>query len=269
MKRTRARTAACCLPAVLLLCADVAAGVTAEALRQRLANGEAITLIDVRPTSAYQRGHIPGAINVPANLVPMKRLPPLGTVVAYDAGLGGRTVDAAVEALNGKPGITADKLAGGYAQWEAVRGLTTAKPGLSRAGPTYTTYQALRELDPADAVLVDLRTPRPQSRQGVGEPGAAPLARLDDHFPGFRSTSDPLRLPGSRQGEEDSATQPLLVLIDELDGRAEQTARMLRANGYRRVLILAGGERIIERGGAPGKKRLGPQRGLETDGNQE
>ena len=50
---------------------------------------------------------------------------------------------------------------------------------------------------------------------------------------------------------------PLMVLIDDGDGKALEMARILKANGVQRVVVLAGGERILERDGAPGLQRMG------------
>lgn len=38
---------------------------TAEELHARLAEGDAVQVIDVRPERAFRRGHVPGAENVP------------------------------------------------------------------------------------------------------------------------------------------------------------------------------------------------------------
>ncbi|HWQ90547.1 MAG TPA: hypothetical protein VN673_02660, partial [Clostridia bacterium] len=41
------------------------------------------------------------------------------------------------------------------------------------------------------------------------------------------------------------------------DGAAQETARMLRANGVKRFVILAGGEQSLARKGKPGLQRVG------------
>jgi len=50
-----------------------------------------------------------------------------------------------------------------------------------------------------------------------------------------------------------------MVLIDGggPDNSAQEMARTLKANGIKRVVILAGGEEILSRGGKPGLQRTG------------
>ncbi len=50
-------------------------------LQKRLAGTDKITVIDIRSPLAYRQAHIPGAINIPAAVCPLKKLPPLGQVV--------------------------------------------------------------------------------------------------------------------------------------------------------------------------------------------
>lgn len=39
--------------------------ITPKRLHERLAGGEDIQVVDIRPTPSYERGHIPGAVNLP------------------------------------------------------------------------------------------------------------------------------------------------------------------------------------------------------------
>jgi hypothetical protein len=54
-------------------------------------------------------------------------------------------------------------------------------------------------------------------------------------------------------------------LIDAGDGLAEKTAARLRAGGFSRVVILAGGETIIRRKGQAGLLRKGSGAGLISE----
>jgi hypothetical protein len=49
----------------------------------------------------------------------------------------------------------------------------------------------------------------------------------------------------------------LLVLIDSGDGKADEMARALKANGNKRFVILAGGEEMLARKGKAGLQRSG------------
>jgi hypothetical protein len=72
-------------------------------------------------------------------------------------------------------------------------------------------------------------------------------------------TRSPFDLPQLRQSESGGGVKPLLVLIDDggADNSALEMARVLKANGVRRVVILAGGEEILSRAGKPGLQRRG------------
>ena len=121
------------------------------------------------------------------------------------------------------------------------------------------TYQKLKAASPDDLVLVDLRTAPTASSPGrkSGEP-AAPLTDLRAEFPGAPVTKSAFSVPSTRKsGTPGAGGTPLLVLVDNGDGTAEQTARALKANGVTRFVILAGGEQTLARQGQPGLQRLG------------
>ena len=243
--------------AVWLLGAWSARAITASTLHDQLAQGVKLTLIDVRPTALFSQGHIPGAMNIPAPLCSQKNLPPLGKVVVYGAGLGNESQEsAAAAALGQKPGITVDVLEGGFAAWESAQGLTTRPRGMKSESPNYITYAQLKAAKSDDVVLVDLRRQRaPQPALSSANAGQ-PLTDLAQTFPGLqvaKSTSE--AKPQTKSAGKGSGAPPLLVLIDDGDGTAEQTARALKNNGTKRYAILAGGELILARQGQPGLQR--------------
>jgi rhodanese-related sulfurtransferase len=234
------------------------ADVTPAELEQRLARGEKITVIDVRSTSLFQRGHIANAINIPVALVPAKQLPPIGTVVVYDGGLGLDETTEAVAALNRKPGIRAEAMAGGFAAWEDGRGSSTRSSGVQAEELPMITYDDLKKAQSQQVILVDLRKrPAQPLQRAATEAPIPPLTDLQQVFPKVGAvTRSPFDLPQQRQGAD--AVPPLLVLIDNGNGAdAQAMARTLRANGARRVVILAGGEEILARGGQAGLQRIG------------
>lgn len=256
--------------ALLGVCGSVSArAMTVEELQRKLAAQEKITVIDIRQTAMFQRGHVPGAINVPAALVPEKTLPPLGQVVVCAEGLGRDSAVAAVAALNLKPGITAEALAGGFAAWESALAATTIAKGLQPEEITYITYDQLKKNTGDNLVLVDLRRPKPALVGGLAAQGMVanpPPTDLHKEFPNAQITRSPFDLPPARQSAGASPGGPLLVLIDNGDGTdAQQTARVLKANGVRRAVILAGGESILARGGRSGLQRQGLASGIQTN----
>jgi rhodanese-related sulfurtransferase len=242
---------ACCLGFVLVGFAGAAFAISPVQVQQLLNSGEKITFVDVRLNVLFQKGHIPGAINIPAQLVPEKPLPPLGRVVVYDDGLGADDAVAAAAALNQKPGITAESLDGGYAAWEMAQSSTTQSGGLKPEEMPVITYAQLKQKQSADVVLVDLRQSAPAvttasaAKLSAAKVAAQPLTDLQAEFPKARIDRSPFAVSSPRTkalAASASTPPPLLVLIDNGDGSAQKMARALKANGIKRFAILAGGE---------------------------
>lgn len=243
-----------------LCCAAVPAFAASPAqVRQRLAAGEQLTFVDVRSTVLFQKGHLPGAINVPSGLVPFKELPPLGRVVVYDDGLGPKLAEAAAAALNKKPGIQAEVLDGGFAVWESGNGTTTRPRGMQTEELPVITYARLKETQSSEVVLVDLRK-SPETKAGLKAADLPALTDLRAEFPKARIVHSPFDASAGTPQQAKAgaaATPPLLVLIDRNDGAAAAMARTLKANGNTRFVILAGGEEILARQGERGLQRVG------------
>ncbi|MFQ5514853.1 MAG: rhodanese-like domain-containing protein [Myxococcota bacterium] len=230
------------LTSLLALVPLPASAITVEELEALLARGESVRIVDVRNRDQYARGHILGAINVPAKIIAHKRMPRLGFIVAYGDGLNVAATRAAVASLNEKPGIRAEILEGGYPAWNG-RGLPrSGEAGLETTGLQLTYAQLLETLEvERDLVLVDLRAP---SDEGLED--------LELVFPGARVIgprgSSRSRLTEGRMrplgvlGRHDYSPDTLYVLIDSGDGRlAETAARRLAGRGIKRVAILVGG----------------------------
>jgi rhodanese-related sulfurtransferase len=231
----------------------VALGVTVPDLQKRLSAGEKLTVIDLRSTAQFLQAHIPGAINIPETLCAQKNLPPLGNVVVYDAGLGFTQPDNAAAALGAKKGISVEILDGGFAAWENSQGTTTRGRGMKSERLNYISYADLKAAKPGEILLLDLRV----STKGIAKTGnasaeaAQPLTDLTKEFPGMRQS----RTAVEPQSLKASGTPPLLVLIDAGDGKAQKMAQSLKAQGIKRYVILAGGEKILARHGQRGLER--------------
>jgi rhodanese-related sulfurtransferase len=261
------------------------AAVTPAELRDRLARGDRVTLIDLRPRDAYEAGTLPNAVRMTAREATQKPL--TGEVIFFDDGTGPNLARrAAAQLAEANSNVSADTLAGGYAAWCDAGGQTSEAKGLRPALTRYVSYQEVTgdmTEDAADIVLVDLRPapPRaPAAALAAGEgteasatPAATAQPRLDlaSELPGYSITRT---IPGTRPqrgtlaipvANEAQTVPPLYVLIDAGDGTAERTAQTLRAAGISRVAILAGGETIIRRKGEPGLLRRGPGTGLADD----
>ena len=95
--------------------------IDATTLRARLARGDDIVVIDVRPRVEYDAGHFEGAIPVPPEDLnsALDRLPPTGEVVAYCRGEYCAYADQAIRELRSR-GRTASRLEGGFPDLRAV-----------------------------------------------------------------------------------------------------------------------------------------------------
>jgi rhodanese-related sulfurtransferase len=277
------RLLACVLSFAGVLKANAA--VTAEQLSQWQASGVKFRLIDVRPQHRYERGTIPGAMNIPASVLLEKKLPPLGKVVIFCDGFG--EVDAAALAggLNTRGGFNADFLEGGFSAWKQLSGApTTAKSGLRPEDSQYVTYDQITAMKEA-VVMLDLRKPQlaePAADQVSGTATskvAKPTETKEDDLKSFCSPSgreycvdiNELRrrfhgTPGRAQMQSAKSlaspvnrqigSTPLIVLVDAGDGSAEKELRRLKVEGFERVVVLAGGEKTIQLQGRRGKGRM-------------
>ncbi len=261
-----------------------ASAITAGDLSARLKAGEVIHLIDLRPANRFDAGSIPGAMSVPEAIILEKKLPPLSPVVLFDDGLGRVDVAGIAAELNKRPGWKAEVLEGGLAAWRALPEAADNSPTGLRAEDvqhiTYDDLAALRE----SVVLVDVRAEDPATR---GRPavratlGRKP-ARTDKADPvcGFCEKSGgrtyrhslaefrahhapPVRARANKGSSRpaagnpgSAATPPLVVLVGAADDDQRETVRRLRAEGYGRVLVLAGGDESILLEGRRGKGRL-------------
>lgn len=211
--------------------------------------GQRITVIDVRNSKLYLDSHIPGAINVPAAVVSVKRLPPLGRVIVYGDGIRTDLTREALTALNAKKGINAEMLEGGFGTWQALKLQTTRKAGLSRTDLHFLTYREIKKAAVAnpDMVLVDLRTK-----------GDKTLTDLGQEFP----LQAVIRLSRDRKGWEigscleSSVRQKLFVLIDDGSEESNRVAGKLTTAGVKRIAILVGGEISLNRKGLSEKKTM-------------
>jgi rhodanese-related sulfurtransferase len=239
---------------------------TPHELEKKIAQGESFTLIDIRTTRDFKKGHISGAINIPFRLIEAKKLPPLGEVVVYGDGLGQVNVADAARMLNTKPGIEAVPLTGGFAAWRAHGNLTTRAAGLDYEQIPQISYQKLIDISDEEIIIVDLRDRRSDSR--AAEKGESAefdiLASFVKEAPNIRLVLDPfvelfsMNQKARRAQSSLEVETPLLVLVDSNHGvSAQAMAFKLKANGYERFVILSGGEEIMKRRGRSGLKREG------------
>lgn len=105
-------------------------------LEQAMVAGQDLTLIDVRPSTEYGAGHVPGAINIPlADLAErMKSLPRDTPIVAYCRGRYCVMAATAVRRLRAA-GFPAARLEVGYPDWVTATGYSTDVDLVTEKGP--------------------------------------------------------------------------------------------------------------------------------------
>ncbi len=217
--------------------------INAVGLEHLIASNEKITIVDIRPNAIYQKSHIRNAINIPSSIIELKRLPPIGRVIVYDAGIDIEILKQAVIALNAKPGIQAEPLKGGFASWSSRHEVIQRDKGLSSSQTRNLTYQKLVKMSAGydSLILVDLRMGRQQES-------------LAEHFPNIR-IYDPIDTTRDDTGNVEVSSYILqtipkgnnkaLILIDDGNGFSEKVADKLHAAGTKRLAILAGGEQSL------------------------
>jgi rhodanese-related sulfurtransferase len=101
--------------------------VTREELARRLAAGDRLVVLDVRPAGEHAAGHVPGAVSIPVQELRRRlaELPPDQEIVAYCRGPYCAFAHEAVALLR-REGFAARRLEDGWPEWEAA-GLAVAR----------------------------------------------------------------------------------------------------------------------------------------------
>lgn len=242
-------------------------------VRERMAADRAPALIDLRSGAAFREVHVGGAMNMPVRGFDPRRVPSSRSLVFYADGLG--RVDARAAASEAAEATGREDvywMRGGMAAWESAGLPTTRKGGFAAAPVPAITYGNLLETRGQAVLLLDVRETGGTSGSDVGTFGLAAedsgggntdLAKL---FPDAR-----IKRPGKSSGNKEgtfglasdsgnenlkaAAKAELTVVIDDGDGSGAELVRSLRASGNRRVVLLAGGETILQHEGKPGLGR--------------
>jgi rhodanese-related sulfurtransferase/DNA-binding transcriptional ArsR family regulator len=95
--------------------------VTREELARRLADGDDLIVLDVRPTEEHQAGHLPGALSIPIDELRRRlaELPRDREIVAYCRGPYCAFAHEAVAVLR-EAGFAARRLEDGLPEWQAA-----------------------------------------------------------------------------------------------------------------------------------------------------
>lgn len=93
--------------------------ITALGLRQMMAGRQPL-VVDLRPGGAFNRAHIPGALNIPAHLIPYKSFVRSRSVVLVDDGHGKQRLLRECKRLKDKGFQRVHVLKGGLAAWASA-----------------------------------------------------------------------------------------------------------------------------------------------------
>jgi len=213
---------------IMVHCANA---MTIALLNDRVLSNVKITIIDIRSIQAYQKSHIPGAINIPARLCLHKRLPQFGHVVVYGDGLNQAILKQAVFELNQKNGIQAEALEGGFSQWKANNYPITVQSRMIEAELPYITLHDFEKMitSRSDILLLDIRNQANLTRSN---------SDLHQRYPNIPIVESPFSIQEKRIQPD----QPLFVLIDSGDGTSEKMAHQMKSTGIKHFVILTGGE---------------------------
>jgi rhodanese-related sulfurtransferase len=246
----------------------MAPAISPSELATRMAANEPLVIIDVRSATAYAAGHVPGAINIPVNLLPYKPLPTGQPVIVCGDGLGVVDATKALDVVRSKV-TQADVLVGGYAAWLTDTRLSTIGRGVTREQFAGITYDQLVVATKGDIVLVDLRGTNPGVAHALSDSTAIAAAASDPlqdfamrlGVPLLGGTPKPKAGAAARALSApalDALNQPgkLLVLVANDESVANETARQLRARGIYRFTILIGGMEAIRYEGKIGSGRM-------------
>lgn len=109
---------------IILLCISqmaLAAGwqwIAPQRVHSLLKEGSGLWLVDVRIPSAFETGHIEGAVNIPTDLVRTKNLPKAKVIVLADDSLGLRNARSSAETLQKRGYEKVFILEGGIPAWQ-------------------------------------------------------------------------------------------------------------------------------------------------------
>ena len=190
---------------------------------------DAMILLDLRDTVAYEANHMVGAINIPATelLARMTSLPRNELIIVYD--LAGEAADAAVQMLANAGYMSAFYLTGGLSRWVEVQGdrymlYSTPLPagsGSTSSGSSGRPWSQ-GQLRSDYYVLIDLRDAAAYAAGHLAGAVNIPPAQLTQWFD---------RLPQEKR-----------VIVYDDDGTLTAAAyQSLRNAGFSRTFILLGG----------------------------
>lgn len=236
-----------------------AAEISAKELRDLLNQpGPHPVLIDIRPTRAFKKGSLPGAINIPGQVLLEKKMKFSRGCVLISDGIADKVEPGPLaEKLRGKGVATVDYLKGGIAAWSELPDVsTTTGAGSSEGRSTRTLTYADLLKKTGDVCLVDLRT---KKERKLPKGQKCPVAGFcgNQKFTYCPDLKDFHRRNRGKSRKARAGETPLIVLIPGEGKDAQLVLNSLLIEGYRRSAILIGGAAAIATEGTRGLKRSG------------
>lgn len=236
-----------------------AAEISAKELRELLDKpGPHPVIVDIRPTQTFKKGSLPGAINIPGQVLLEKKMSFSRGCILISDGIADKVQPGPLaEKLRAKGVPSVDYLKGGIAAWSELKeGHTTTGSGSSAGRTTRNlTYQDLLRKT-GDVCVIDLRS---EAEREVPEGHDCPVAG----FCGLRKFGycpDLKDFHARNRGvsrQERAGETPLIVLIPSSSNDGQLVLNSLLIEGYRRSAILIGGAEVIATEGTRGLKRSG------------
>lgn len=214
-------------------------------------------LIDIRPTEAFVKGSIPGAINIPGSVLLEKKMNFRNGCILVSDGIADKIDPADLAEKFREKGVLADYLFGGVAAWAEMKDTTSTQGGGASIGriSRTLTFEDI-ENRKGGVCLVDLRS---DAERIVPEGHQCPVLGFCDQqqFHYCVDLPDFHKLSRGKSRAHRAGTGPLIVLVAGKDTDSDEVLNRLRIAGHRRVALLLGGSEIIAREGRRGKKRVG------------
>ncbi len=199
-----------------------------------------ITLIDVRPTAAFDQYHIAGSLNIPLHAIKTKTYLKTKPIVLVNEGYVVSPLAAACESLNAA-GFTSSVMAGGLVAWKAIGGRLAGDPfaqsAMNRIGPQFL----LQEINHTHDVMIDAsQINDPRTKTLIPNARGVSLQTI-------RKENGPVELERILKKRSFSDPFARLVIFTTTGAENDRIQRRLAQAGIHQVFFLEGGLRAFEK----------------------
>lgn len=265
--------------ALALLAPGLAAAdqvVSPATLKDWIDSGRPHIVVDVRKEVLYQAAHVPGALSIPAEVLPYKLLPKDRDVVLYDNDLSGLTARNAAAGLKSVDAAHLFLLQGGLRAWEAA-GYDANRPA-GQFDATLDQVVSAEDLREAIRIGLPVRVLDLRDAKSFGQgtlPGAAnvPLLKSPEQLKSLKSdnlgtmvtlpegTTKRLKSEAGGEHSAPSGDAVAAALAQELAGAATQKGK--KPSG---IVVVIDESGVLARKVVPHLKRYGIDGALTVEG---